>query len=68
MRRALRVQVVSDREKAVEKNCQVCLEEMNESEPSTKCRYVKMLSKPGTERLPGMSADVIWKRAARQPA
>ncbi len=69
MRHALRVCVVSDRGKgSKKKSCQVRSEEMNESEPSMKCRYVKTLSKPGNERLLGTSADVIWKRAAWQPA
>ncbi|GAB2593807.1 hypothetical protein GCM10026986_22700 [Nitrincola alkalisediminis] len=36
-------------------NCQVSSEEMNESKPSMKCRYVKMLSKLGNERLPRAS-------------
>lgn len=49
-------------------NCQVSSEEMNESEPSMKCRYVKMLSKLGNERLPRTSIDVSWKRAVWQPA
>jgi len=67
MRPLLRVKVASDREKA-ELICHVCSEEMNENEPLMRCRYVQTLSKPGTERISGMSFDVIWKRAKRQSA
>ena len=44
IRHALRVPVVSDREKA-EKICQVRSEEMNANEPLMRCRYGKMLPK-----------------------
>ncbi len=60
MRPLLRALVVSDREKA-ERICHVCSEEMNANEPLMRCRYVKTLSKPGTERISGMSFDVNWK-------
>lgn len=58
---------MSDREKA-EKICQVRAEEMNANEPLMRCRYVEALSKPGNERMSGISFDVIWKRAKWQSA
>jgi len=67
MRPLLRALVVSDREKA-ERICHVGSEEMNANEPLMRCRYVKTLSKPGTERISGMSFDVNWKRAKWQSA
>jgi len=52
--------VVSDREKTI-KNCQVSVVEMNESEPSMKCRNGNpMLSKPNSECMLGISLDVSW--------
>jgi len=33
---------------------------MNANEPLMGCRYEEMLSKPGNERISGMSSDVIW--------
>ncbi|GAB2597775.1 hypothetical protein [Nitrincola alkalisediminis] len=38
---------MSDREKGSMINCQVSSEEMNESEPSMKCRYVKNVVETG---------------------
>jgi hypothetical protein len=67
MLRALRVLVVRDREKADE-ICQVRSEEMNANEPLMRCRYVKMLSKPGTERISRIGLGVIWSRTKRQLA
>ncbi len=67
MRPLLRVKVVSDREKA-ESICHVCCEEMNVNEALMRCRYVQTLSKPGTERIPEKSFDVIWTRAKWQSA
>jgi len=47
-------------EKAI-KNGQVCVVEMNESEPSMKHRNGNlMLSKPSSERKFGISLDVNW--------
>lgn len=55
--RRLRAWVVSVREKAGHRLCQVSLHETNESEPLMRRRELVAMSKPGSHHYPGMSLE-----------